>query len=278
MTTIGTLTTQEGRTLELTDHDALWLSRAIVGESARDAWEVASCMLRRWAFVTDRSSRPPWPTLTDLVVGRFAHESFAGELQDRTGTVDVSGYSQPVSVQWRDRGDELSIRRRTVLRAKRWDEIPAAVRDAVLQLFNGAPLRVPGAVEFADGATSAAFMARNPGSRRVGAGTANTFISTPASRSYGDPTIVGSGASPPLPPPPAAAAGAVGGSPPPGDLVNDEVLNPPPPALLSLEGLASRLGALELRVRALELRVAGAAFGAVLLAELGRLALERFGS
>lgn len=172
---IGRLTSaRRGLTWDLTDADALWLGRAIVGESTRDAQAVASTMLRRLAFVSDQRGRAQWPSLTALLVG----------------SETSPGYSQPVAVQWRERGEPARIARRARIRSLTWAEIPPHVRETVLAMLTGQrAFNVPGAVHFAVPSLVQTFLANNPGSVRVPYAGGNYFVATAASRSYPEPRV-----------------------------------------------------------------------------------------
>lgn len=170
MTLLATMTSPGGLAWDLTDEDALWMARSIVGESVRDASAVASTMLRRLAYVSDRQGRRVWGSLTELLIG----------------TDSTRGYSQPVSIYWRERGTAAQQARRASIRSLGWEEIPASVRATVTRLFTGAPLAVPGAIHFADTRLSAEFIQENPGSSVVWRG-ANVFIAMAGSRAYRDP-------------------------------------------------------------------------------------------
>lgn len=171
---IGRLTTPGGLSLELTSDDALWLARAAVGEGRRDAADIVSTMLRRWSVVSDANRRPMWPSLTALVVGTEENPR---------------GYSQPVSVYWRTRGDTSAQARRLRIRSLGWDEIPDDVRSAVLAVLVGQRgLSMPSAIHFADARVSSARLREGPNWRLVGRGS-NWFLSTAASRRAADPVV-----------------------------------------------------------------------------------------
>lgn len=119
-----------GIKLELTDTDALWAARMIVGEESSPyttpagktatvpatAW-IVSTMLRRWAVVNAKRSPDDqlWPTFTDL----------------------LRAYSQPISPKWENRGDEEHIKRRRAVRELTWDEIDPSIRDTVTAILSG---------------------------------------------------------------------------------------------------------------------------------------------
>lgn len=185
---VGTMRTPGGLQLDLTDHDALWLARAVMGEGVSDVRDIVSTMLRRWSWVSDQSGRPVWATLTELVVGRYESEAVAGEVLGESGSVAKRGYSQPVSVQWRNRGTDADKARRLRHRTRVWSQIPNAVRSAVYRTLSGElPLTSPGAVHFADSRVSAARLRSNPIWRVVHRGR-NWFLSVGASRRH-EPTI-----------------------------------------------------------------------------------------
>lgn len=133
MTVLGYLKVPgAGLKLELTDTDALWAARMIVGEEsspytepagktatvAGGSW-IVSTMLRRWATTNERRKRLGsallWPTFTDL----------------------LRAYSQPISPKWENRGDEAHIKRRKATRELQWDEIDPSIRSTVTALFSG---------------------------------------------------------------------------------------------------------------------------------------------
>lgn len=180
---LGTLVSDGGLRLALTRDDATWMARACVGESVRDAAEVTSTLLRRWAFVNDqrtgRGESTVWPTLTDL----------------------IRAYSQPVNPRWAERGTAARQARRARISSMAWSDVPATVRTTVLELLGGRRrLALPGAVHFADRRVSASFLARYPAATRVRASTDNVFIALPASRSYPEPVILPGPGAPPASP------------------------------------------------------------------------------
>jgi hypothetical protein len=286
MTVLGVLRSVGGLEWDLTEDDALWLARAIVGESIADAAAVASTMLRRLAYVSDRQNPPArlWPSLAFLL----------------RGDEERRGYSQPVSVYWSTRGSASAQARRARISSMSWDEIPPSVRDVVLGMLTGRmPLVVPGAVHFAAPAEAARFLENTPGSARVGGGR-NWFLSMPGSRRY-EPQIIGGG--PPLAQPRAAPGGRRGAPAAAGDRMKSgngidethelehverelehELEHVEAPAVLDDRAVArelvrirEELGDVRLRLARLERRLAVGAVGALVVVEVvGRL-LERFG-
>lgn len=156
--------------LAMSDTDALWLGRALVGEEGASASHeayraVASCLCRRWIQVQQPRARSGgallWPTFTHL----------------------IRAYCQPVNPAWEARGTAAQIERRALIRSMRWDELPPAAQRVALGMCSGElSLTAPAAVHFADGPTSAHFMANNPGSAVVSSAAKNVLISTAASR------------------------------------------------------------------------------------------------
>ena len=187
---IGCVFGAGGARLPLTSEDALWLARACVGEGGgeADTHAVASTMLRRWVMLRETSTSSPFGSLTDLVVGRYAgpdpHEGQGRE-------VALRGYSQPVAVQWRARGEHTERRRR--VRTLSWAEIEPQRRAAVLRILTGREaLSAWPAVHFAARGLVERRLPEHPGWRVVDVpGARNVFVSTSRSRLYRDPVVVG---------------------------------------------------------------------------------------
>jgi hypothetical protein len=187
---VGTLVTTRGERLPLTSTDALWMARALAGEGGGevDAYAITSTMLRRWAGLRDAGQRR-FGSLTDLVVGRFRSSTpYEGD----SGEVELRGYCQPVSVQWRNTGGPRADRRRRI-RSLGWDAVEPYRRQAVLRMFTGrAPLTAPASVHFAVRSLVEQGMARNPDWRIVSTpGAQGVFVSTANSRARGEPRILG---------------------------------------------------------------------------------------
>jgi len=187
---IGHVLTSGGLHLTVTSEDAVWLARACVGEGGgeADACAVASTMLRRWAMLRDGSSRSPFGSLADLVVGRFAGaDPYEGEGR----AVELRGYSQPVAVQWRGPGARAARRRR--VRTMAWADVEPWRRAAVLGVLTGrAALTAWPAVHFAARGLVERRLVELPGWRLVAVpGARNAFVSTARSRRYRDPVVFG---------------------------------------------------------------------------------------
>jgi hypothetical protein len=194
--TIGTLVTGNGARLPMTSTDALWMARALAGEGGgdADAWAITSSMLRRWAMLWDRGQRS-FGSITDLIVGRFRSSTpYDGD----RGDVELRGYSQPVSVQWRDTGGPRAERRRRI-RSLAWDQIESSRRQVVLRLMTGrAPLTARTAVHFAVRSLVESGMRRNADWQIVPVpGASGVFVSTEASRRMREPHVVGADQAPP---------------------------------------------------------------------------------
>lgn len=165
----------------VTEEDALWLGRALVGEEGERASRaahhaVASTLIRRWAFAS-RSYPRSFPTLTAM----------------------VRAYSQPVNPIWENRGDADAIARRARIRSLAWSQLPETVRGVVVALLTGAEsLSARGAVHFADGPTSANFQRNNPSATVVPSAAANVLLAMPGSAAfdvYAEPASGGGGPS-----------------------------------------------------------------------------------
>lgn len=199
---LGVLVAQGAPELTLTETDALWLARAIVGEEGRpadggasvtrgQALAIASTMLRRWAAVNaDRQRRgqgPAWRTLTALLAGD--DDPTDGRSQPRTG------YSNPVQEWLRNTGTEAERARRAQVAGMAWDEVAEPVRRAVLDILSGRqPLTESGsgAVHFAAPRVVAEKLARNPDWKRVPAPSKNWLVSDSIGRALRcDPVVRG---------------------------------------------------------------------------------------
>lgn len=189
---IGRVHTARGHRLPLTSVDAVWLARAVAGEGGTeaDALAIASTMVRRWAVLRDADGSSPFGALTDLVVGRFV----GADPYDGAGReVALRGYSQPVSVQWRDDDDRERAERRRRVRELPWDAVEEWRRLAVLRVLTGrVPLAAPAAVHFAAPEVVAAGLERHTDWRRVPVeGARNEFVSVAASRGAAEPVVFG---------------------------------------------------------------------------------------
>lgn len=165
----------KGKTLRLplTVADAVWAGRMCVGEEGENASTeayraVLSCLLRRYVVVKE-SQNTGWDSFTDL----------------------LRAFSQPINPRWENDGTPAQIARRRVMRSLEWRRLPAKVRSIVLALMTGRlPLTAPTAINFADGPTSARFMANNPTAQVVPSAAKNVLLSMPASRGYGREVVV----------------------------------------------------------------------------------------
>lgn len=189
-TSIGQVLTSGGLRLTVTSEDALWLARACAGEGGgeADARAVTSTMVRRWTMLRDASSRSPFHTLSDLVVGRFVGDwPYEGEGR----AVELRGYSQPVSVQYRGPGSRAA--RRLRYRTMGWVDISLWRRTAVLRVLTGrAALTARSSVHFAARALVERRLPEHPDWGVVSVpGASNVYVSTGHSRSYRDPVVFG---------------------------------------------------------------------------------------
>lgn len=187
---IGHVFTSGGLRLALTSADALWMARACTGEGGGevDAASVTSTMVRRWAMLRDASASSPFRTLTDLVVGRFeGPRPYEGSGRE----VELRGYSQPVSVQFRGPGPRAERRRR--FRTMAWRDTEPWRRTAVLEVLTGRrTLTAAPAVHFAARGLVERRLQERPGWRIVSVpGASNVFVSNARSRAYREPVVFG---------------------------------------------------------------------------------------
>jgi len=156
----------------LTDADAVWCARMLIGEEGESASlaayrDVVSCMLQRLVIVGGKpnGARPTWATFTEL----------------------CRAYSQPINPAWATRGDPTRVARRARITNMAWEDIPATARKVALDTLSGRmSLTVPTAVHFAapyvvNGKLNGAEATR-AGWQVVPSTAANLFVSTTQSR------------------------------------------------------------------------------------------------
>lgn len=156
----------------LTDADAVWCARMLIGEegeraSAEAYRDVVSCMLQRLVIVGGKTggARPEWATATEL----------------------FRAYSQPINPMWAARGTSAQVARRARITNMAWGDIPPVARKVALDVLSGRMgLSVPTAVHFAAPAVVNAKLggteATRAGWRIVPSTAANLFVSTTQSR------------------------------------------------------------------------------------------------
>lgn len=168
----GSIKTTGGRIIRFSGHDATVAARMIVGEgetNTEGAKTVLACMLRRLALVD------AWPTLAALLQGTPSNPR---------------GYSQPISLYWRNRGTtERKARRARIASLSPVDiknSSPHVWPVVLRMLLIGGPLPDGAAIHFADGPTSENSINRNAagGWQREPSDARNVMVSTSASRRY----------------------------------------------------------------------------------------------